>query len=282
MEDEVLRLQGEWAVVLQEIQRASEENLILKDILKCQPPLSCPTSTPTPTPTFPSSSHPTNLSKPMAGRQCPEAAFVRPEDDFQPIINTSHLSPSTCMSTLTPSSDFTSPVPTNGHPNAEGADAFTFFTAPSQLRQCPGEGYLRVQYGPAEEVDGRAYSLSSSNTSSSHPQMPSPGHYGDLNPYLTPNNSVHSVRQAYTTLRRDDNDGRRTATPEYFDMAGFAPLGGDDLNPASGSTGPNNYRVDVENSLPLKVEPDGDCADGLCAAPSVFNHPEYRQAANWW
>lgn len=45
MEDEVLRLQEEWAAVLQEIERATEENLILKDILRGHPlPISSPAS----------------------------------------------------------------------------------------------------------------------------------------------------------------------------------------------------------------------------------------------
>jgi hypothetical protein len=37
MEDEVLRLQEEWAAVLREIERATEESLILKDILRGHP-----------------------------------------------------------------------------------------------------------------------------------------------------------------------------------------------------------------------------------------------------
>jgi hypothetical protein len=281
MEDEVRRLQEEWAAVLREIERATEENLILKDILRNQP-LSLSSSTSTQSVT---SSRTTSFSESVKEAQSVEVAALGPEGHSHRTANNSRLSPSSRMTRSSRNSDlagrvhmnapsfqdseafgfFLTPSSTHQHlPSCEDPDTFNFFMTPSPSHQSEGE-YLQLQDGPGKEMEGRAFSVSST-MSSSHPKLPDTEHYTglgkrsvDLESYLASNDSHDSFESPYENRSQDDQC--RSDAPEYHDMPRNVPLE-DASNRALPST--------------LLYNPEG------CIDQSFLNHEEQLGATDWW
>jgi hypothetical protein len=258
-------------VVMQEIERASEENLILKDILKCQPQisLSSPTSIQGVT-----SNRATRISQSMEETRCVQPSFIDREGHFRNMVNTFQLSTSNGRTPFSPCSDFTGLAPTSP-PSSEDSEAFGFFMTPSTSHQIQGQ-HLEVHHGRAEKRDGRALS-SSSTMSYSHPNMLNIERYVDLDPYLTTNDSVYPVEQPYND--QSQNGQCRTEPPEYYDMAGISPLR-NDVNRISSSAPPRNFGVDIDQSFLLKADPTS--ARLAYATTSSNHHQEHLEATDWW
>jgi hypothetical protein len=186
MEDEVVRLQKEWAAVLEEIKRASDENLILKEILNCQPrSLSYSTSTPGVTP-----SRTTSFGKSVEETQGLGPATHDPDHHLRAITSTSKLSTPTNMPMpmLIPTS--------NAHtPSSNESEPFGFFTNPSTSDHNRG-GYFQVQHESADKMDGMAF-CPFTIMSHSPTAMLNKNPYTDLDPYINPNDPIFPMEQPY-------------------------------------------------------------------------------------
>lgn len=299
MEDEVLRLHEEWAAVLQGIERATEENLILKDILRSHPlSISSPTSS-----QMAPSSRSTSFSKTMNETESNDNAVSDLQGYSRNISNTFQHSPSNSVTASTPSSNLTGSVHTNtpcfGDPDAFGffltpstlhphpphsetSETYGFFPSPSTSNQSPGE-QVQLQDGTGKEMDGRSFSISST-MSCSHANVPDTEHYVDierhcvnLDPCLTSNDSIQSLEQRHQKPRQDDHSF--TEPPAYFDIAGIAPLGD-----AWNLTLPSRQLYDLHSDIDQSLLPDADPTSARRddVPKSQLHHPEQLRATDWW
>lgn len=234
MEDEVIRLQKEWAAVLEEIQRASDENLILKEILNCQPrSLSYSSSTPGVTP-----SRTTSFGKSVETQGLGPATHD-PDHRLRTITNTSKLSIPTNMPMpiLIPTSN--GPATTPAHPpSSNELEPFGFFTNPSTSGHNRG-GYFHVQHESADKMDGTAF-YPFTTMSHSPTVMLNKNPYTDFDPYINPNDPIFPMEQPYLGM---SHDALSTAEPQrYYSTDGMNPRGhGTSRTPSSGPL--NNLNI---------------------------------------
>jgi hypothetical protein len=295
MEDEVLRLQEEWAAVLHEIERATEENLILKDILRSHPlPISSPASS-----QRAPSSRTTSFSETMNETQSIDNAFGGLQGHSRNITNAYQHSPSNSIIASTPSSDLMGSVHihTPGHgdpeivgfflppsasspnpPRSEASETYGFLPSPSTSSQSLGE-QVQLQHGTGNEIDGRAFSISSA-MSRSHTKMPDTEHYLDierhyvnLEPYPNSSDCIQSEKQG--------QEGQSLTEPLalYFDIAGTAPL-----VDAWNLTPPPRQLYDLHGDVDQLFLPDADPASGRRGdvPTSRLRHREQVRATDWW
>jgi hypothetical protein len=218
MEDEVVRLQKEWTVVLEEIKRASDENLMLKEILNCQPrSLSYPTSTPGATP-----SQTTTFGKPVEETQGLRAATHDPDHHLRTITSTSKLSTPTSMPmpTLIPTSNARAAAPS--HPSSSNEpESFCFFMNPSTLDHNRG-GYFQVQNESADKADGTVF-CPFTTMSHSPTVMLNKSPYTDLDPYVNSNDHIFPMEQPYPSTA---HSALSLAGPQgYYGTDGMTPRG---------------------------------------------------------
>jgi hypothetical protein len=233
MEDEVVRLQKEWAAVLEEIKRASDENLILKEILNCQPrSLSSSTSTPGVTP-----SRTTSFGKSVEQTQGLGVATHDPDHHLQTITSTSKLSTPTSMPLpmLISTSNARAPAPAPAHPPCSNkSKSFGFFTNPSTSDHNRG-GYFQVQQESADRMDGTASCLFTT-MSHSPPVMLNKNPYTDLDPYINPKDPIFPMEQPYLSTGHEQLG---PAVPRgYYSTDGMNPRGHDPSR--TPSCGPSN------------------------------------------
>jgi hypothetical protein len=210
MEDEVVRLQKEWAAVLEEIKRASDENLILKEILNCQPrSLSYSTSIPGVTPSRTT----------IFGKSVEE---THPDPHLRTTTNTSKLSTPTSMPMpmLLPTSNARATVPSHP-PSSNESESFGFFTNPFTSDHNRG-GYFQVQQESADKMDGTAF-CPFTTVSHCPTVVPSKNPYSDLEPYINPNDPIFPVEQSCLGT---GHDTLSPAGPQgYYSRDGMNPQG---------------------------------------------------------
>ena len=235
MEDEVVRLQKEWTAVLEEIKRASDENLILKEILNCQPrSLSYPTSTPGVTPR-----RATSFGKLVEETQSLRAATHDPDHHLRAITSTSKLSTPTSMPMpmLTPTSNARATAPSHS-PSSNESESFGFFTSPSTSDHNRG-GYFQVQNESADKVDGTAF-CPFTTMSHSPTVMLNRSPYTDLHSCINSNDSIFPMEQPYLDTAHDALG--LTGPQGYYSTDGMTPRGhGPSRTPSSGPS--NNLHV---------------------------------------
>jgi hypothetical protein len=198
MEDEVLRLQEEWATVLREIQRASEENLILKDILMLS--MSFPTCAQ-------DESRTSTSAAPTDQMQHVEAPNMSPKDQYRPTFDHFELSTSlgTNMTNTSPHAVASLPM---GCAGSEMPEAFDFSPAPSTLHE-GSDGDVLVQRRFAEEMDETAFS---SFTAVSHTE------FGP-----SANASGVSFSAEEPSFGKSHHVVHPQGPPAYYDNPGIAP-----------------------------------------------------------
>ena len=245
MEDEVVRLQEEWSAVLQEIQRASEENLVLKEILMLS--ISHPTCTEG------GSGATTRLPGPTENAQHVEAATINPKDHFLPTADRVETASSTCKDTTTsPNSHVKAPVPMDCSCDGD-AETFDFLPNISTSRQENHE-YLEAQRRFTEEMDEATFS---SFTTLSHGPTDklNTGHYLELGLSLHGNDFMfhEEERHAYHGAGGHDQVDHRPEHLAYYDLAELSPM----AEPPTRT--PSSTRAgyfDIEHSYSFKVESD--------------------------
>jgi hypothetical protein len=218
MEDEVVRLQKEWATVLEEIKRASDENLILKEILNCQPrSLSYSTSTPGVT-----QSRITSFGKSVEEAQGLRAATHDPDRHLRTITSTSKLSTPTSMPMpmLIPTLNARAAAPARP-PSSIEPESFGFFTSPSTSDH-NRSGYFQVQHESADEIDGTAF-YQFTTMSHSSTAMLNKNPYMDLDLYVNPNDPIFPMEQHYLGTGHDALNP--TGPQGYYGTDGMNPRG---------------------------------------------------------
>jgi hypothetical protein len=235
MEDEVVRLQKEWTTVLEEIKRASDENLILKEILNSQPrSLSYATSTPGVAP-----SQTTRFGKPVEETQGLRAATHDTGHHPRTIASTSKLSIPTSMPMpmLIPTSNARATAPSYP-PSSSESESFGFYTNPSTSGH-NRSGYFQVQNESADKVDGTAF-CPFATMSHSPTIMLNKNLYTDLEPCINTNDSIFPMEQPYLGTA---HDALGLAGPQgYYSTDGMTPRGhGQGRIPSSGPS--NNLHV---------------------------------------
>jgi hypothetical protein len=242
MEDEVVRLQKEWAAVLEEIKRASDENLILKEILNCQPhSLSYSASTPGVTP-----SRTTSFGKSVEKTPGLGAATHDPDHHLRTITSTSELSTPTSMpgSMHIPTSNASATAPAHP-PSSTEPESFSFFTNPSTSDHNRG-GYFQVQHEAADKMDGTAF-CPFTTTSHSPITMLNKNPYTDLDPYINPNDPIFPIEQPYLGT---GHDALSLAGPQgYYSTDGMNPQG------HGSSRAPSSRPLHVNQPYFFKPEP---------------------------
>jgi hypothetical protein len=227
MEDEVVRLQKEWAAVLEEIKRASDENLILKEILNCQPrSLSYSSSPPSVTP-----SRTTSFGK--------SATTHVPDHHMRTITSTSKLSTPTDMPMpmLIPTSNAPATAPAH-RPSSNESEPFGFFTNSSTSDHNRG-GYFQVQHESADKMDRTAF-CPFTTISHSPTTMLNKNPYTDLDPYINPNDPIFPMEQPY--LGMGHYALGPTGPQGYYSTDGMNPRGhGTSRTPSSGPL--NNLNI---------------------------------------
>lgn len=293
--------------MLRDIERAREENLILKDILRNQPhSLSSSTS-----PESATSSRTTSFSESVKETQSVEATAFAPGEHSRHMANNSQLSPLSRTTTTSRNSDLTGRgdmnpssfedseafgfflTPSITHqniPSSEDSDTFDFFMTPSRSHQGQGE-YFQLQHGPGKEMDGRAFSVSST-ISYSNPKLPKyteqysnldKRRSADLEPYsLTPTNDSNTAFESpYENPSQDDDDQCRRDPPEYYGhIPQHAPLR-EAPNKALPSTLSYNLDACIDHQSFLR-EADPTSARRGYATTSLLNHEGQLGATDWW
>jgi hypothetical protein len=231
MEDEVVRLQKEWTTVVEEIKRASDENLILKEILNSQPrSLSYPTSTPGVTP-----SRTTSFGKPVEETQGLRAATRDTGYHSRTIASTSKLSTPTSMPMppLIPTSNARATAPPHP-PSSNESESFGFFTNPPTSDHHRG-GYFQVENESAGKVDGTAFGPFTT-MSHSPTVMLNKNLYTDLGPCINSNDYISPMEQPYLGTA---HDALGLAGPQgYYSTNGMTPRGHGPSR--TSSSGPSN------------------------------------------
>ena len=256
MEDEVLRLQQEWAAVLQEIQRASEENLILKDILM----LSF---------SFPTCNQDGSRTEPLLGStgqtQDVETANVDPKDRFRSMVDHSKLPTSTGTDTTSPSSHTLAQVLTECT-RYEHSEAFDFFPNTSTLHP-DGDKRPQVLGGLAEEVDeSRFSSFTTLSHSPTHKLIT--GQCTDLEPSANANECIFSAEEP--CLGNGHDLVHPVGSPEYYNISGLTPLG-DEPSRTRSLISSNNSNNEPMNLFKLEA----DVPDYAYANTSMLNRLEF-------
>ena len=216
MEDEVVRLQEEWSAVLREIQRASEENVVLKEILMLS--LTHPT-------------RPENGSRattpPPGSIESPphvEAATINPKDYFLPTTDHIEFASSTRKDVTTrPRSHLKAPAPMDcsRDGNAERPDFLPNISTSHQ----ENHEYPEAQHEFTEEMDEATFS---SFTTLSHGPMDrlNASHYDELGLSLHRNDFMFHEEEehAYHGPGGHDQVDHRPEYPAYYHPAGLAPM----------------------------------------------------------
>ena len=210
MEDEVTRLQEEWAAVLQEVQQASNENLVLREILMLS--LSHPTRAQ-------DGSGATSFPRPGQQMQHGQAQTIDPKSHFRLTVDHVELSTSTCTDVTSPRFYFEELAPIDCSHEKE-IETFDFWppisTSHEENRHPPG-----LQNGTAEELDRKNFA---SFTSLSHGPTDrlDTGHYMDLEPALSATDFMFSAHEPYLGTVHGQFD--RPEPSEYYGMNGYMSL----------------------------------------------------------